>query len=111
MINLQQRLETLTEKAANLVAQVDELNKLRDKIRRAQLSIPACPHRPSRHLRMANTAIRIPAPNRAARNKTVSALIRIADRKMKRAAIDAEAATIAGIRGFRRYVFGVLKCS
>jgi hypothetical protein len=38
MINLQQRLETLTEKTANLVAQVDELNKLRDKIRRAQLS-------------------------------------------------------------------------
>lgn len=47
MMNLQQRLEVLTKKAATLVAQVDELNKLRDKIKRTELSIRQRPQQPT----------------------------------------------------------------
>jgi len=39
MNNLQERLETVTDIAANLISQLNELNQLRDQLRKVQLSV------------------------------------------------------------------------
>jgi hypothetical protein len=50
---LQQRLATVTDAAANLIAQLCELNELRERVRKAQLSV----RRPGRTNRRKRTQI------------------------------------------------------
>jgi hypothetical protein len=69
MISLHQRLAAVTDRAANLIAQLRELNELRDQVRKAELA-----QRSRRVERRKRTLIRqlAPALNQSGNPRSVS---------------------------------------